>query len=137
MAFVAAAFGSTFSKKLAAFCGYLNVFSKLSQFLFGILLDFRHLTCGFVRCFEIVVGTGLESCFEAKQFIFHVDFGVNNLEENLLTFEVLTVQKSVNTVDLVKSFPATIYLRQIGFNTGENEPLKVSMGFNSFFDSPH
>ena len=61
LAFVAAAFGSTFSKKLAAFCGYLNVFSKLSQFLFGILLDFRHLTCGFVRSFEIVAGMGLEA----------------------------------------------------------------------------
>ena len=41
--------------------------------------------------------------------------------------EVGVVQKSVNLVDLVKSFHTSILLLtcKIGFDTAENEPLKV------------
>ena len=41
--------------------------------------------------------------------------------------EVWALQKRVNLVDLVKSFPTSIdyLLAEFGFDTAENEPLKV------------
>ena len=35
------------------------------------------------------------------------------------------MQKYVHLVDLVKSFPKSIYLQKIGVDIAENEPLKV------------
>ena len=45
----------------------------------------------------------------------------------LLKFELGAVQKSVNLVDLVKSFNTSflIVLTNFGFDTAENEPLRV------------
>ena len=40
-------------------------------------------------------------------------------------FEIWAVQKYVNLVDLVKSFPTSIYWQKIGVDTAENEPLEV------------
>ena len=42
-------------------------------------------------------------------------------------FEIWAVQKHVNLVDLIKSFPTSIYLQnfKIGVDTAENEPLEV------------
>ena len=39
------------------------------------------------------------------------------------------VQKPVNLVDLVKSFQTNILLAKFGFDTAENEPLKVCQKF--------
>ena len=48
------------------------------------------------------------------------------------------MQKSVNLVDLVKSFHTSIYnlLAKRGFDTAEIEPLKVWGLFKSFIHSP-
>ena len=40
-------------------------------------------------------------------------------------FEIGAVQKYANLVDLVKSFPTSIFLAKIGIDTAEYEPLKV------------
>ena len=53
-------------------------------------------------------------------------------------FEVGAVQKSVSLVDLVKSVHTNIYyfFAEIGFDTAENEPLKIRRWFNSYIHSP-
>ena len=59
------------------------------------------------------------------------------MRESLTKFfwniEVLAVQKHVNLVDLVKSFPKSYsneyLLAKIGVDTAENEPLKVHLIF--------
>ena len=40
-------------------------------------------------------------------------------------FEIGAVQKYANLLDLVKSFPTSIFLAKIGIDTAEYEPLKV------------
>ena len=37
------------------------------------------------------------------------------------------MQKHANLVDLVKSFPTSIHVQNLGFDTAENEPLKVHL----------
>ena len=53
-------------------------------------------------------------------------------------FEVWAVQKYADLVDLVKSFPTSIYylLAKIGVDTAENEPLKVWRKFQFIIHSP-
>ena len=43
-----------------------------------------------------------------------------------LNFECWAVQKRVNLVDLVKSFPTSVHFAKFGFDTAESEPLKIS-----------
>ena len=47
------------------------------------------------------------------------------LELNLLTVWDWRRAKRCTMIDLVKSFPTSIWLQKIGFDTAENEPLKV------------
>ena len=62
------------------------------------------------------------------------------IREKMLTifgwnFEIWAVQKYAYLVDLVKSFPTSIYLvlAKIGVDTAENEPSKFGGKFKSLF----
>ena len=62
------------------------------------------------------------------------------IREKMLTisgwnFEIWAVQKYVNRLDLAKSFHTSMHyvLAKIGFDTSENEALKVWRWFNLFF----
>ena len=62
-------------------------------------------------------------------------FGISNIEDDktftksCLNFAIEEVEKDVNLIDLVLSFPTDSWLRKIGVDTAENEPLKVRFIF--------
>ena len=56
-----------------------------------------------------------------------------NILDKMVTFEVRAVQKYVNLVDLIKSFPTSIYLQKSASIQPRTSLSKFGGKFNSFF----
>ena len=61
----------------------------------------------------------------AEQYLLEIRKHDNTLTIFCWLFEAREMQKYANIADLVKSFPTNIYLRNLGVDIAENEPLEV------------